>query len=107
MSKDVHFTPHDTSSSFDEEQVFRGVDRVGLLILALIIRCQLLLGCVPEGVNKRYREIDRKSTRLNSSHLGISYAVFCLKKNKPDIAAIARALQQRVTADRSHDHKSE
>src|ERR1039458_9759100 len=26
---------------------------------------------------------DRKSTRLNSSHLGISYAVFCLKKNPP------------------------
>src|SRR5947199_7217533 len=26
---------------------------------------------------------DRKSTRLNSSHLGISYAVFCLKKKKP------------------------
>src|SRR5262245_63081192 len=28
------------------------------------------------------RRADRKSTRLNSSHLGISYAVFCLKKNK-------------------------
>src|SRR2546426_9091349 len=27
-------------------------------------------------------EIDRKSTRLNSSHLVISYAVFCLKKKK-------------------------
>src|ERR1035438_7131714 len=27
---------------------------------------------------------DRKSTRLNSSHLGISYAVFCLKKKKAD-----------------------
>src|ERR1035438_3790015 len=26
------------------------------------------------------RLVDRKSTRLNSSHLGISYAVFCLKK---------------------------
>src|SRR5262245_65300115 len=26
------------------------------------------------------RDQDRKSTRLNSSHLGISYAVFCLKK---------------------------
>src|ERR1039458_9094183 len=26
-------------------------------------------------------QADRKSTRLNSSHLGISYAVFCLKKN--------------------------
>src|SRR5256885_9849633 len=28
-------------------------------------------------------EIDRKSTRLNSSHLVISYAVFCLKKKIP------------------------
>src|SRR5258705_7637116 len=28
------------------------------------------------------RAADRKSTRLNSSHLGISYAVFCLKKKK-------------------------
>src|SRR5256885_4159494 len=28
------------------------------------------------------KEIDRKSTRLNSSHLVISYAVFCLKKKK-------------------------
>src|SRR5437899_9855343 len=29
-----------------------------------------------------YNITDRKSTRLNSSHLGISYAVFCLKKKK-------------------------
>src|SRR5262245_63625093 len=28
----------------------------------------------------RIEALDRKSTRLNSSHLGISYAVFCLKK---------------------------
>src|SRR5258705_4426351 len=28
---------------------------------------------------------DRKSTRLNSSHLGISYAVFCLKKKKNNV----------------------
>src|SRR5690242_21737725 len=28
---------------------------------------------------------DRKSTRLNSSHMSISYAVFCLKKKKKDI----------------------
>src|SRR5690242_20903971 len=27
-------------------------------------------------------ELDRKSTRLNSSHMSISYAVFCLKKKK-------------------------
>src|SRR5262245_62429927 len=30
----------------------------------------------------RSTALDRKSTRLNSSHLGISYAVFCLKKKK-------------------------
>src|SRR2546430_6918332 len=29
---------------------------------------------------KTFRDIDRKSTRLNSSHSQISYAVFCLKK---------------------------
>src|SRR5258705_4862729 len=31
---------------------------------------------------------DRKSTRLNSSHLGISYAVFCLKKKTPRESSI-------------------
>src|SRR3712207_6940656 len=30
----------------------------------------------------RLAELDRKSTRLNSSHANISYAVFCLKKKK-------------------------
>src|SRR3712207_8382270 len=29
-------------------------------------------------------QVDRKSTRLNSSHANISYAVFCLKKKKTD-----------------------
>src|SRR5205814_8454046 len=33
-----------------------------------------------EAARRRLEERDRKSTRLNSSHLGISYAVFCLKK---------------------------
>src|SRR5882724_4729930 len=35
-------------------------------------------GVIYPGLAQR----DRKSTRLNSSHLGISYAVFCLKKKK-------------------------
>src|SRR5438067_9679292 len=34
----------------------------------------------PSGVEAGWR--DRKSTRLNSSHVSISYAVFCLKKKK-------------------------
>src|SRR5438132_10377112 len=35
-----------------------------------------------ESTAGRSRTIDRKSTRLNSSHTVISYAVFCLKKKK-------------------------
>src|SRR3712207_7559292 len=31
---------------------------------------------------ERFDQVDRKSTRLNSSHANISYAVFCLKKKK-------------------------
>src|SRR5205814_2704161 len=40
----------------------------------------------PGNVQARAR--DRKSTRLNSSHLGISYAVFCLKKKKKNNTAL-------------------
>src|SRR5437899_9540016 len=38
--------------------------------------------CGRAGLGIRAEARDRKSTRLNSSHLGISYAVFCLKKKK-------------------------
>src|SRR5438045_5954783 len=38
--------------------------------------------CVPAVTIAGIISLDRKSTRLNSSHLGISYAVFCLKKKK-------------------------
>jgi hypothetical protein len=61
-SKDVHFTPHDTSSNFEPGQIFLGANRVGLLVLALIIRCQLLLGRVPDGINRRYREMHDSNT---------------------------------------------
>src|SRR2546429_7094014 len=44
---------------------------------------------------------DRKSTRLNSSHGYISYAVFCLKKKKYR-KAIVRSLQSRGTNTRTH-----
>src|SRR5438874_8665325 len=34
------------------------------------------------GIKRSHGQSDRKSTRLNSSHVEISYAVFCLKKKK-------------------------
>src|SRR5690554_7542548 len=37
---------------------------------------------IGDGSKGAYLRIDRKSTRLNSSHVRISYAVFCLKKKK-------------------------
>src|SRR5437879_9424357 len=46
------------------------------------------------------RNADRKSTRLNSSHRCISYAVFCLKK-KNSLKADARTANTRTTTHRS------
>src|SRR5436305_12006190 len=42
-----------------------------------------------EQIYSDYRKGDRKSTRLNSSHVRISYAVFCLKKKKIRIILLA------------------
>src|SRR5258707_5879264 len=39
---------------------------------------------------------DRKSTRLNSSHANISYAVFCLKKKKEQCSGRRRPLRRRT-----------
>src|SRR3712207_9482991 len=40
------------------------------------------VAAVTEPSANRVTAVDRKSTRLNSSHANISYAVFCLKKKK-------------------------
>src|SRR3712207_8846330 len=48
------------------------------------------------GRGQRDRGVDRKSTRLNSSHANISYAVFCLKKNK---STITTAVSTNSTAE--------
>src|SRR2546422_3389125 len=47
-----------------------------------------------------HRLRDRKSTRLNSSHGYISYAVFCLKKNNPAVLGLERQALDRGVARR-------
>src|SRR3712207_7768596 len=42
------------------------------------------------------RRLDRKSTRLKSSHANISYAVFCLKKKKDTCSDVANLDEQRL-----------
>src|SRR5690554_3433717 len=51
-----------------------------------IADCQVYIVTVPTPIDE-FKTPDRKSTRLNSSHVRISYAVFCLKKKitNPDI----------------------
>src|ERR1035441_10716524 len=60
-----------------------GVWRRSFPVIDFISRVSLWrpLGTYSMGPN-----VDRKSTRLNSSHLGISYAVFCLKNKKPTLS---------------------
>src|SRR5256885_7622863 len=66
--------------------------RLGVLHQAIAVhRDRIRVAEEPEaprvgGARRDLREADRdrKSTRLNSSHLVISYAVFCLKKKKPE-----------------------
>src|SRR3712207_7683435 len=62
-----------SESDFDERQLLEIVDhahRTGVKVRVAPTTTELLT--------------DRKSTRLNSSHANISYAVFCLKKKKDD-----------------------
>src|SRR5256886_7653134 len=55
---------------------------------------------------------DRKSTRLNSSHSQISYAVFCLKKKKkndpdaPWLIILDRPQQRHLSLQCTHDQQS-
>src|SRR5947209_15318573 len=51
---------------------------------------------------KDYKTIDRKSTRLNSSHANISYAVFCLKKKKLPNLDRPAVLTRRVASHLEH-----
>src|SRR5256885_2878568 len=54
---------------------------------------------------RRRGEQDRKSTRLNSSHLVISYAVFCLKKKKRQPKVPSRACSRHVSSPPHHRYR--
>ena len=55
------------------------------------------------GLEQKDDLADRKSTRLNSSHGYISYAVFCLKKKKKKIKKVVKALKEDGEDSASHD----
>src|SRR5690625_6680594 len=60
---------------------------IAALLLSVVVWYQNMDNQVPDAqedseMSGEYNPRDRKSTRLNSSHVAISYAVFCLKKKK-------------------------
>src|SRR3712207_6038562 len=78
---------------FEPTPFFAGLPRQGNLLNPLVFALicieisVILVGLltfidVPGGINWLWGARDRKSTRLNSSHANISYAVFCLKKKR-------------------------
>src|SRR3712207_8766317 len=78
-------------STFCERKIFRADTSATQLVSAVKLGAMVKIpevsgGCISLIKLKWYhllqkvRMIDRKSTRLNSSHANISYAVFCLKK---------------------------
>src|SRR5256885_10649324 len=80
------------STLFPYPTLFRSTDLAGRKrknrlsgppqVLPCRLRARRRAAHAPENPFLRSRLPDRKSTRLNSSHLVISYAVFCLKKKK-------------------------
>src|SRR5690242_6079985 len=74
-----------------------GLKRLGAML-------SLTPGHVPAPPSDRQ---DRKSTRLNSSHMSISYAVFCLKKKNKNNVDERAGLLMRLRDDDQHDHDAQ
>src|SRR3712207_8648424 len=94
------------STLFPYTTLFRSKFNQAYLALGTLIESNLfkgVLGMIPQSManskltwekSDQYDlgldlQIDRKSTRLNSSHANISYAVFCLKKKKKKDTSIS------------------
>src|SRR5215468_11906349 len=75
--RDTDSLPH---KGRDQTQLLGGRPRFALDFSPEISLQQL--GSGPSEKSRPRGHLDRKSTRLNSSHITISYAVFCLKKKK-------------------------
>src|SRR5258708_19308978 len=81
------------STLFPYTTLFRSANK-GEVVLAFMDILKIpaaeiaTIGDMPNDINMfKKSDLDRKSTRLNSSHQIISYAVFCLKKKKTNITS--------------------
>src|SRR5256885_16332386 len=86
-------SPDAATATLEQTAIFFFNDTATTEIYTLSLHDALPISRPPSAAGMRHdhrraagrrslRQLDRKSTRLNSSHLVISYAVFCLKKKK-------------------------
>src|SRR5437868_9249639 len=96
--------PPPTSTLFPYTTLFRSV--LGAFAFSRVVTRRPALARTSDTSTQEKREspfacdLDRKSTRLNSSHVSISYAVFCLKK-KTTIDKISENLRLRALPNRT------
>src|SRR2546430_6895545 len=84
------------------------IDQLGPARIQRLERRPQIVDDEAEMVDRRLAPVgkesrDRKSTRLNSSHSEISYAVFCLKKKKNTLRRLPRTLKNMRTQVLTHE----
>src|SRR2546429_3630123 len=91
--------PYTTLFRSKNNPLFVGEPGVGKTAIAEGLALKITKNEVPAVLKET--EVDRKSTRLNSSHGYISYAVFCLKKKNDGWCAVADPVMVREAAQLS------
>src|SRR5699024_12042837 len=81
IGNDMHYG---TKDKLDEEGIPYAKHKARRIEKQDYEKYDYIIGMEESNIRNILR-IDRKSTRLNSSHVSISYAVFCLKKKKKNI----------------------
>src|SRR5207245_10569580 len=96
--RDLHSFPTRRSSDLPEADLLRDLGELGGDRVGKLLRHHLERGEKPvPRLQRRADQVDRKSTRLNSSHGSISYAVFCLKKKKKNKTTKTQLQRQHMT----------
>src|SRR5690625_6730693 len=90
--------PPPTSTLFPYTTLFRSLSSKSQAFIYALLRFACFLS--PNfSISSNVYPPDRKSTRLNSSHVAISYAVFCLKKKKKQVSDQEHCCQHRRAID--------
>src|SRR3989449_7354009 len=95
------------STLFPYTTLFRSSSWITWILVILIYRAVPRRAGDPAGIGilARSLSLDRKSTRLNSSHGYISYAVFCLKKKKIKQTSHSYEIHALLTITRTPLHR--